>query len=86
VLTAMWRGFVTSRAIFQSYDLAIPIMVAYSVIFVTTGQEQHGGIGAKYGFGRLIELARAGPVAVAGQGSVVMNASASCRLRGVDYV
>jgi hypothetical protein len=35
---------------------------------------------AKYFLGRLIDLARAFG------GSGVMNASASCRLRGVDYV
>jgi hypothetical protein len=55
----------------------ISLTVAYSVIFLTTGQEQYGNRikiltakDAKYGFGRLIDLARAEPVAVAGKEAV----------------
>ena len=40
---------------------------------------------AKYGFDQLTELARAGPMTVTGLGAA-LNASASCRLRGSDYV
>ena len=58
------------RAIFRGHHPAIPPTVAYSAIFVTTGQEQHGksdggptAKDAKYGFGGLIDLAHAEPVA-----------------------
>jgi hypothetical protein len=55
----------------------ISLTVAYSVIFLKTGQEQYGNRikiltakDAKYGFGRLIDLARAEPAAVAGKEAV----------------
>jgi hypothetical protein len=58
---------------FSELPPAISLMVTYSVIFVTTGQEQHGNRmkiltakEAKYSFGQLTHLARAKPVAVAG--------------------
>ena len=35
-------GLTTGTAIFRGYHLAIPLTVAYSAIFVTTGQEQPG--------------------------------------------
>lgn len=67
------RRLASVRAIFRSCHTAIPITVVYSAIFVTAGQEEHGNRmkiltakEAKYGFGQLIHLARAEPMAVAG--------------------
>src|ERR1700732_712175 len=42
ILAAEGRRFATGRAIFRDYHPAIPLTVAYSAIFVTTCQEQHG--------------------------------------------
>jgi len=39
------RRPAADTAIFRGYDRAIPLTVAYSAIFVTTGQEQTRGIG-----------------------------------------
>jgi hypothetical protein len=90
-----WRVFAEFRADgkvaalrpasrFQSYHLAISLMVAYSVIFVTTDRKLHGGRmktltanDAKYGFGRLIHLVRACGRRRLGSG--VMKASARYR-------
>ena len=62
----MSRMLHTRRAIFRSYHPVIPITVAYSAIFVTTGRSSTGirmktqtANDNKYG------LARAGPVVVA---------------------
>ena len=64
MLAAKGRRF--ARAIFRGLHPAILLTVAYSAIFVTTGQEQHvesdedvTAKDAKYGFGRLIDIARA---------------------------
>ena len=62
---------------FWGYHRAILLTVAYSAIFVTTGQEQHGESDedpdgdAKYGFGQLVDLP-AEPVAVAKHGRPVV--------------
>ena len=42
MLTAKERRFATGKAIFRGYHPAIPLTVAYSVIFVTIGQKQQG--------------------------------------------
>jgi hypothetical protein len=42
MLAATGRRFATGRASFRGYHLAIPLTVANSAIFVTTGQEQFG--------------------------------------------
>jgi hypothetical protein len=42
MLAAKGRRFATGRAIFRDYPPAIPLTVAYSAIFVTTGQKQFG--------------------------------------------
>jgi hypothetical protein len=42
MLAAKGRRFATGRAIFRGYHPTIPLTVAYSAIFVTTGQEQFG--------------------------------------------
>jgi hypothetical protein len=69
----------TDRAIFWGCHLAISLTVANSVIFVIAGQQQHGNRvkilttkHAKYGFGRLIDLARTEPVAAKHGRSVVV--------------
>jgi dihydroxyacetone kinase-like predicted kinase len=41
-VAAKGRRFAAGRAIFRGYQPPIPLTVAYSAIFVTTGQEQHG--------------------------------------------
>jgi hypothetical protein len=73
MLATMARRLASVRAIFRDYHPAVLLSVAYSAIFVTTGQEQHGdrmkaltAVDAKHGFGRPIDLARAEPMAVAG--------------------
>jgi hypothetical protein len=60
---------------FSGYHPAIPLTVAYFSILITTGLDQHGdrmntltATDAKYGFGRLTDLARAKSVAVAKHG------------------
>jgi hypothetical protein len=54
------RHFATGRAIFQGYHLVIPLTVAYSAIFVTTGQEQHRESDEKRrGEGRQVRFRRA---------------------------
>jgi N-6 DNA Methylase/HsdM N-terminal domain len=87
-------GSPASGRFFALNSRAIPLTVAYSAIFVTTGQEQHGesdegpdGEGAKYGFGRLIGPIRARPVAGAKHGRsvvVVMAVEEHERMKALD--
>jgi prevent-host-death family protein len=73
------RSTTTIRVIFQSYHPAIPLTVAYSDILAKTGHNNTGNKmkvltakDAKYGFGGLIDPARAGPVAVAKHGRPIV--------------